>query len=86
MSTHTPRFTLTNPVDCASEYKTGDQVARAGAKARTLIANDCTDALVAGLAGACATTVDGLVNPAGDTGCLIDGHEAQSDAIIDAEY
>jgi hypothetical protein len=53
---------LTNPIDCAGEYKTADRIARAGSKARSLIADECTDALVSSLAGACAVTVDGLVS------------------------
>ncbi len=77
---------LTNPSDCANEYRTGDRIAKAGDKARGLIADSCSDALVSGLGGTCAGTVDGLVNATGDGGCLISGHGVQSDTIIDAEY
>jgi hypothetical protein len=77
---------LTDPSDCASEYRTAERIAKAGVKARTLIADGCTNSLVSGLAGTCAATVDGLVNAAGDSGCLISGHGLQSDAIVDAEY
>jgi cysteine-rich repeat protein len=77
---------LTNPANCAAEHKTADRIARAGIKARAVVADRCTDALVSGLGGACAATVDGLINPAGDAGCLPVGHATQSQAMIDAQY
>jgi hypothetical protein len=77
---------LTNPVDCAAEYKTAAHIAAKGLKARALVADHCSDALVADLGGTCAATVDGLISPGGSSGCLVDGHETQSDEVIDAEY
>lgn len=43
----------------------GDQLfANAGVRARGLLEDRCTDTLPGQLAGACAATVDGLINPA----------------------
>jgi hypothetical protein len=46
----------------------------------------CTDALLASLGTACALTVDGLISPAADGGCLLEGHAAEVEALIDAAY
>ena len=77
---------LTNPVDCASESRTAEALAKARMKVRTALEGSCTDDLVAGLGGACAATVDGMVAIDGNSGCLIDGHQAQADDLIAAEY
>jgi hypothetical protein len=74
---------------CIDEYSVAKKVAKAGATARKIIAKPgsekCTDALLATLAP-CAISVDSLVAPAGDGGCLIAGHAVQADALIEDEY
>lgn len=77
---------LINPASCADENKAATRIAKAGAKARALVAGRCSDALIAGLAGVCGATVDGTVGAGGDSGCLIDGHELQTDVVLDAQY
>lgn len=80
---------LTDPADCVNEFNTASRIASAGRQARTAVAGGspvrCTDTLVSSL-GLCATTVDGLVSPDGSGGCLLTGHAAQVDALIQAEF
>lgn len=73
------------PDACAAEGKTARMIAKAGVKARRLVERACTDTWLGGLT-ACASTVDGLVTPAGDAGCLITTHEAAVDSALAAEY
>ena len=80
---------LTDPADCPNSYGAQTIIVAAGLLARNAIAGGsppaCTDDLVSAL-GLCAATVDGLVTPDGTGGCLITGHQAQVDALIQAEY
>ena len=80
---------LTDPADCPNSYAARTPIVGAGQYARAMIAGGspprCTDDLVSAL-GLCAATVDGLVTPDGTGGCLITGHQAQVDALIQAEY
>jgi hypothetical protein len=69
---------------CTSEYRTAAKLDKAGLKARKQI-EKCTDALVA-LLGACASTVDGLVNADATSGCLLTSHKAAVDDLLEAEY
>jgi hypothetical protein len=82
-----------NPAECAQEYRTAKRITRLGEQARKKIARPgkekCTDALVQVLSSTCAGgagTVDDLISPAGDGGCLIDGHTAQMASLLDAVY
>jgi hypothetical protein len=71
---------------CSEEYKTARKIAKTGLKARKLVAGArCSDALTAGL-GACASTVDGLVDAGGEAGCLILGHAQEAFSMLRAEY
>jgi cysteine-rich repeat protein/parallel beta-helix repeat protein len=77
---------LINPNDCDGEASSAGRIAKAATRARGLLEDRCTDILLAQLPGACAATVDALINPAADGGCLVDGHALQTGAIIDALY
>jgi len=76
---------LADPADCPNSYAVWSRIVTTGQSARGTISAACTDDLVSAL-GLCATTVDGLVTPDGTGGCLITGHQAQVDALIQAEY
>jgi len=76
---------LTDPYDCADEFRTARRVLKKGVAWRKHVQNSCNDTLLGSLS-ACATTVDGLVNPTGDGGCLIEGHAAAVEAMIEAQY
>jgi hypothetical protein len=73
-----------DPADCVDEAKTAAAIAKAGAKARKLVAAKCTDALLS--FDSCAQAVDGIVNVAGAGGCLIETHDAAVEAMLAAEY
>jgi cysteine-rich repeat protein len=73
------------PADCAGELHTAAAMARAGKSARSAVTRRCTDTLLAALAP-CASTVDGIVTPAGDAGCLVTAGRAAVDAMLMAEY
>ena len=73
------------PASCPTEPGTSTKIAAAGRSARAALTNRCTDLLVAKLQ-ACAATVDGLVGPAGDTGCVITTDTATADALLASEY
>jgi len=80
---------IDNADQCTDEYRTANKIARAGANVHKQVANEgrekCTDSLLATI-GPCATTVVGLVEEAGDDGCLIIGHQQQAEAVIGNEY
>jgi len=76
---------LADPADCPNSYAVRTRIVTTGQSACGTISAACTDDLVSAL-GLCATTVDGLVTPDGTGGCLITGHQAQVDALIQAEY
>ena len=79
----------TDPADCDNEFKTNEASLKAAASLRRLLAKPsaprCTDALVSML-GACAPTVNGLDNAAGDGGCLISVHHSSVNDLVNAEY
>jgi len=80
---------LSLPSECAQEYKTATRIRKAEVKARALIAGTagparCSDALLADLVP-CAPTLEGLITGAADGGCLIDGHDAAVDTLLDEQ-
>jgi hypothetical protein len=77
---------LNDPNGCENEFKTARRMRKTGEIARQRVQKSCGDELLSSLGSACATTIDGLVNATGDGGCLIAGHAAAVDALIDAEY
>jgi hypothetical protein len=84
---------LARTAACEDEYRTAKNVAKAGDRARKLIAKEgrekCTDAFLATLASTCANpanTVEVLIDAAGSDGCIIDGHRAQVDGLIEGQY
>jgi len=76
---------LFDPATCAAEVRTTRTTDRAAAQLRYGIARACTDAHIATLASACATTIDGLIDTNGD-GCLAEGHRDAVEAMIAAQY
>jgi hypothetical protein len=78
----TPLF---DPADCGDEERASRTLSKAVDKARTRLSRSCTDFLVGELAS-CGETVDGLVGPGGDTGCLLDSHVDGADDMIDDQY
>jgi cysteine-rich repeat protein len=77
---------VAHPAECDTDPATQAAIAKAGATFRKAIAQPkCTDAAAAAL-GLCAETVDALIAPAGDTGCLLTTHDAATDEALSAEY
>lgn len=76
---------LTDPADCRNEYTAALFASRMGSSGRKKVSNSCTDGLTRALP-MCAETVDGLVNEAGDAGCLIETHAAAVGALLAQEY
>ena len=58
------------PEDCLFETATAEVVAKESSRGRRGLEKKCTDAIVVGN-GFCADTVDGLIGPAADSGCLL---------------
>ncbi len=79
---------VSDPAQCEASLAAARAVAKAGLKLRSSVADSgkCNDTLIGNLATACATTIDGLVNAAGDGGCLIAGIEAGTDRGIESSY
>lgn len=77
---------LFDPADCGSEAGAVRKLAAAGSSLRSKAESSggCSDAALASLATACATTLDGLATPAGDAGCIVTGHDAAVDALLAA--
>jgi hypothetical protein len=70
---------------CPTERKAAAAIAKARAKARAGIEKQCTDALLATLF-TCAATVDGVVDPTGVSGCLIESTDNNVDGVLNAEF
>lgn len=77
---------ILDPASCAGEVRTAAKLTRASGQLRKVVSKSCDDASVGALASTCATAVDGLVTPAGDAGCLIEGHDAQVATLLEAQY
>lgn len=73
------------PADCASQGSVAPKLAAAATKGRIALSKKCTDTLVAAL-NACASTVDGLIAPAADAGCILDGCDQAVQREIAAAY
>jgi cysteine-rich repeat protein len=73
-----------HPAECVDDPATVTTLFKAGGSMRKAIAK-CTDASVAAL-GLCADTVDALIAPAGNSGCLLTTHDAATDEALRAEY
>jgi len=76
---------VTDRAECPSEFRTAGKLAKAGEKARKLVAAGCTDTLAGALA-TCGDTVDEVVSSDGTSGCLIETHDAGVDALLTAQY
>jgi len=74
-----------DPADCPTSPATTDALAATRRVARAMLARACTDADTQELT-ACADTVDGLVAPAADAGCLLSTHDGASTDVVDAGY
>jgi cysteine-rich repeat protein len=76
---------IAGPNDCDQEYRAASRAAKAAFKARDAIVARCNDILVAQL-GACAASIDGLVDVTATAGCLLTTHVVATAALIDDEY
>lgn len=66
------------------QFLHGASIAKAGAKARKLVAAKCSDELLS--FDSCAQSVDSIVSVAGDAGCLLDSHNTAVADMLAAEY
>lgn len=76
---------VTEAAECASEYKTAAKIAKARQKVPVGLASSCTDAIV-GTLNACSSTLDGLADATGATGCLLDAVDLRVSQLILDEY
>jgi uncharacterized repeat protein (TIGR01451 family) len=80
---------ITDVSACATEYGANASIDRAASRARATVASmrhpACTDAILTTIAP-CATTVDSLVTPTGDGGCLLDSHAQVVTELLSAQY
>jgi cysteine-rich repeat protein len=78
-------LSVADPAECATETGAAKSIGKGAAYARKGIASGkkpkCTDALV-GVLYACAETVDGLVDAAATSGCLLSTHDAAVDELL----
>jgi cysteine-rich repeat protein len=81
----TKTVAIADRTECPSERKAARRIANGRQKARRQIAAKCTDALVGAL-DACGETIDEIVSSDGETGCLIDTHDAAVDSLLTAQY
>jgi cysteine-rich repeat protein len=79
-------LSVDDPAQCASETAAAKGIAKAAASARKGIASGkkpkCTDAWV-GVLGACAETVDGVIDAAATSGCLLATHGDAVDELLE---
>jgi hypothetical protein len=76
---------ITDPADCADELKTDAKIDKGRRALRLGIEKKCSDAILGGLY-ACAATVDGLVDPTGAGGCLVQSIDARVTGVLLDEY
>ena len=76
---------VTDAGDCPSEFKTAAKLSRARQALRKGLEKACNDTSV-GKLFACATTVDGLADATGSTGCLVAGIDARVAGLLLDEY
>jgi hypothetical protein len=76
---------VTKGGDCANEFTTAAKIASARQKARDGLADKCTDAIL-GTLRACDSTVGGLADATGSSGCLIESVDQNVDDLIADEY
>jgi hypothetical protein len=76
---------VTIALECASEYTAAGKIAKARQKVRDGLESKCTDAIV-GTLRACGSTIDGLADATGATGCLIESVDRKVDGLIFDEY
>ncbi len=80
---------LTAASQCRDEFKTAASIQTAGEKARFKVAapgrERCVDATVSSL-GICDVTVDGLIDPTGQSGCLIGETDGAVNTVVEAAY
>jgi hypothetical protein len=76
---------VTSATECATEYKAAGKVAKARQKVRDGLEKSCTDAIL-GTLRACRSTIDGLADATGATGCLIESVDGKVGGLIASEY
>jgi cysteine-rich repeat protein len=72
------------PLDCPTEAKTAAAITVAGTRARGRVAANCSDSVVSSIAP-CAPTLDGLISPSGNGGCLITTHQDATSMVLRVE-
>jgi cysteine-rich repeat protein len=79
-------LSVADPAQCESETGAAKAIGKAAAALRKGLASGkqpkCTDALV-GVLYACAETVDGMIDGAGTSGCLLTTHAAAVDELLE---
>lgn len=76
---------ITDPANCPDELKTSAKIDQARKALRLGLQKKCTDAILGGLS-ACASTLDGLVDPTGSGGCLVQSIDARVSELLVDEY
>ncbi len=76
---------FTDPALCVNEYATATKLAKRALSIRATLAKKCSDAALDALS-ACASTVDGVIDALGTSGCLLTTQAAVVDTLIDGEY
>jgi len=71
--------------ECAVEFQAASKIAKARTKLRRTVAKKCSDAVLAGIP-ACAASVDALVDPAAQAGCLLETVDFNVDEMLHAEF
>jgi hypothetical protein len=71
--------------DCASELKAAARIAKARTKLRGGVAKKCSDGVLATIP-ACAASVDAVVDPTAQTGCLLESVDFNVDEMLHAEF
>jgi hypothetical protein len=82
---HDKTVPVTDAADCPNEFKTAAKITKARQALRNGLAKKCTDAILGNLF-ACAQTVDGLADPTGSSGCLVESIDPQVDHLLLEEY
>ncbi|MBI5507067.1 MAG: hypothetical protein HY899_19950 [Deltaproteobacteria bacterium] len=78
------RFDI-DPATCALQPATASEIVSKGLDFRRAIAGACPDSVLASLE-LCASSLDELVAPSGDAGCLVASHRQISADVLRAQY
>lgn len=73
------------PAECEAERKASKRIAKARRKLRRSVAKKCSDEVLAAIPS-CAPSVDAVVAPAADAGCLLETVDFNIEKIVRAEF